>query len=170
MLELQTERLRILALERDHLALLLHHPDQFDKDMTLNSPAPGTQNPLAVSHEEMGRRVDEDPERYYWYTDWKIILREERTVVGELCFLGAPDAEGCVEVIYSIAEPYQHQGIMTECLRVMITWAFRQPEVRALVAEVPRDNFAAARVMEKAGAEKLREGGSSCWWKICKRG
>ena len=65
MLELQTERLRILALERDHLALLLHHPDQFDKDMTLNSPAPGTQNPLAVSHEEMGRRVDEDPERYY---------------------------------------------------------------------------------------------------------
>ncbi len=170
MLELQTERLRILALDRDHLTLLLHHPEQFEKNMALRSSVPETQKPLGVSLEEMVRRVEADPEHYYWYTDWKIILREEQMVVGELCFLGAPDNEGQVAVVYGVAEPYQHQGIMTECLRVMLTWAFRQSEVWALIAEVPRDNFAAARVMEKAGAEKLRENGISCWWKICKRG
>ena len=169
MLELQTERLRILALAPDHLDLLLRDPEQFEKNMGLRASPSETRKPLNVPLETMIQRVNEDPERYYWYTNWKIILREELAIVGELCFLGAPDAEGQVAVVYGIAEPYQHQGIMTECLRVMLTWAFRQQEVRALIAEVPRDNFAAARVMEKTGAEKLREGGGACWWKIVKR-
>jgi RimJ/RimL family protein N-acetyltransferase len=65
------------------------------------------------------------------------------------------------ELGYVLARKYWGRDYMTEAVKAVIDWAFKQPEIYRIWAVCDIDNLASARVMEKAGMK--REGVLRRW-------
>ena len=59
-----------------------------------------------------------------------------------------------LEVGYALARSFWGNGYMTEVLRAVIAWAFKQPDIFRVQAICDVENIGSARVMEKAGMER----------------
>ena len=46
-----------------------------------------------------------NPDAYLWNTAWKMMLKENNAVIGDLCFKGAP-RKGTVEIGYGLSKEY----------------------------------------------------------------
>jgi ribosomal-protein-alanine N-acetyltransferase len=58
------------------------------------------------------------------------------------------------EVGYVLARDHWGKGYMTEALRAVIDWCFEQPGIYRVWAVCDTENYASARVMEKAGMQR----------------
>ena len=103
---------------------------------------------LRQAYQEMLDGCRNAPQDWLWYIPWKIILKSEGKVIGDICFKG-PQKRGTVEWGYGLEQPYQGMGYMTEAARLLLDWAFSQPDVYAVEAETLSDNAASQRVLEK---------------------
>ncbi|HXV78280.1 MAG TPA: GNAT family N-acetyltransferase [Candidatus Binatia bacterium] len=65
------------------------------------------------------------------------------------------------ELGYVLARSYWGKGYMTEVLKGLVDWALKQEEIYRIWSVCDVDNFASARVMEKAGMK--REGVLRRW-------
>ncbi len=91
-----------------------------------------------------------DPLKNYVFNSlWTIILKTENRMVGDLCFVGEPNAAGEIEIGYGTYEAERGKGYMTEAVSGMLQWAMRQPEVRAIIASTEKDNPASSSVLQK---------------------
>lgn len=100
--------------------------------------------------------------------DGIIIHKQDRIVIGDMGFKGGPDAAGLLEIGYSIIPAYRNQGYATEMGSSLITWAFQQPRVRAVIAECLDDNAGSIKVLEKLRMRRLPPDGSMLKWEIRK--
>jgi ribosomal-protein-alanine N-acetyltransferase len=88
-----------------------------------------------------------------WCLGWYgVLLADGKGILcGSVGFKGGPAATGVVEIGYSVLPAFQLRGIATEMVIGAAQWALAEPAVRAVEAEVRRDNRASMRVLEKAG-------------------
>jgi len=89
------------------------------------------------------------PFDFLWYTNWEIILTEKSCSVGGIGFGGMPSNEGNTEVGYFVDQKFRGQGIASEALAALKTWAFQDPDLQMLRAETPVDNMASEKVLVK---------------------
>jgi [ribosomal protein S5]-alanine N-acetyltransferase len=75
-----------------------------------------------------------DPDCLLWLGRY-FVLKEPRVVIGWGGFKGRPDAQGTVEIGYSIVEPFQGRGYGTEAAAALCAWAFSHAQVRCVTAE-----------------------------------
>ncbi len=108
------------------------------------------------------------PEYHLWYTIWEIILLEKNIVVGDCLFKGPPDYNGCIEIGYGIYPPYRQKGYMTEALIEFISWAFNNPLVKEIKAEVEKTNISSIKTLKKIGMIEDYEKDNFYWFKISK--
>jgi ribosomal-protein-alanine N-acetyltransferase len=108
-------------------------------------------------------RLERGPEYFGWMW-WYIALgerrNERRVLVGNIGFKDLPDADGSVEIGYSILPGFQRQGYATEAVRGLVAWAFSHPEVRRVIAETFPDLTASIRVLERNGFSRIDEAAS----------
>ena len=97
---------------------------------------------------------------------WVIIERETGTVVGDAGFLGRPDADGLVEIGYSVVPAARRRGFATEAAGALVTWALRRRRVRAVLAVCERDNLPSVRTLERVGFARTTEQGSKIYWRL----
>ena len=75
----------------------------------------------------------------------------QSTLVGTAGYKGPPNADGAVEIGYSIVEAYHRRGIGLVMVRQLVDDAFADPRVRIIMAETPV-TFAASRgLLERSG-------------------
>ena len=87
------------------------------------------------------QQVVEDPVSAAWITG--IVWDPERGLaVGRAGFHGPPDADGMVEVGYSIDPRFRRQGYARAALRVLLARAAAEPDVRTFRATISPDNVA----------------------------
>ncbi|WP_372520680.1 GNAT family N-acetyltransferase [Candidatus Ruminimicrobiellum ovillum] len=108
-----------------------------------------TNEVLKAAYTEMLNGCIENPEQWEWYAIWMIELKDG-THIGELCFKGL-DSNGVVEIGYGIMEQYQEHGYATEAVKAISAWAFQEPKVTAIEAEIEDKNIASKKVLEKCG-------------------
>ena len=108
-----------------------------------------TNDVLKAAYKEMLNGCIENPEQWEWYAIWMIELKDG-THIGELCFKGL-DSNGVVEIGYGIVEKYQERGYATEAVKALSQWAFQEPKVTAIEAEIDDKNIASKKVLEKCG-------------------
>lgn len=108
-----------------------------------------TNDILKTAYKEMLNGCLENPEQWEWYAIWMIELKDG-THIGELCFKGI-DSDGVVEIGYGIVEKYQEHGYATEAVKAISSWAFQEPKVSAIEAEIDDKNIASKKVLEKCG-------------------
>jgi len=77
--------------------------------------------------------------REEWGAEWAINLKTG-LVVGGICFKGAPNSEGVVEIGYGIDEAYQGKGYATEAVRGIVNWALKQEGVQCVAAQTEPNN------------------------------
>jgi len=82
---------------------------------------------------------------------YTISLKEDDSLIG---MFGLHPMKMKLEVGYALARPYWGKGYMTEALRIVIDWAFTQPNIFRVQAICDVENIASARVMEKAGMSR----------------
>jgi RimJ/RimL family protein N-acetyltransferase len=87
-------------------------------------------------------------------------------MVGDICFIGEPNAAGEVEIGYGTYAAFQGRGYMTEIVAGMIRWANSQPSVKSILASTDKTNTASFRVLEKNGFVKYGETAELFNWKL----
>ena len=97
---------------------------------------------------------------------WAIVERETSTVVGDIGFHGPPDADGVVEIGYSIVPGRQRRGYAIEAGAALIEWALGQPGVRGIVAGSAADNAASIATLERLGFERTGEADGEIRWRL----
>jgi RimJ/RimL family protein N-acetyltransferase len=89
---------------------------------------------------------------------WAIVQKSDNQLLG---MISARVETHKWELGYVLARPYWGRGYMTEVVKALIEWAFKQSDIYRVWAVCDVDNLASARVMEKAGM--TREGTLRRW-------
>ena len=97
---------------------------------------------------------------------WVLVERETGKVIGDAGFLGGPDADGLVEIGYSVVPAARRRGMATEAAGALVTWALRQPGVRGVVATCDRDNVPSVRTLERLGFTRTGERDGAAHWRL----
>ena len=105
---------------------------------------------LQKAYGEMLDGCERDSENRIWYAPWKMLLKKERTYIGDLGFKG-PARENAVEIGYGILKEYEGNGYTTEAVKAVMDWAFGMEGVAFVEAETDPENKASQRILEKLG-------------------
>ena len=133
---IRTERLSLSPASAERMA------EKRDKETDLH---------MKQAYGEMLSGMESHPDVPEWYSDWDICLLSTGEIVGGAGFKGGPGDTGEVEVGYGIDPAFQNQGLMSEALRGIVSWALARPGVRAVLAETEPGNEASVRVLVKNG-------------------
>ena len=164
---LETERLTLLALDREQLADCLEGPEALAERLGLamcdDLVSEAAREAIEVKLQRMALRP---PEEYPWHTYWLMIARDAQVGIGLAGFKGTPSSQGIAEVGYGTCEPYRNRGYMTEAVRALISWAFQQPRCKTIFADTDVTNLASQRVLEKSGLHRFGRAGGMYLWRL----
>jgi ribosomal-protein-alanine N-acetyltransferase len=97
---------------------------------------------------------------------WVLVERATGEVIGDAGFLGRPDADGLVEIGYSVVPAARRRGFATEAADALVTWALGQPGVRAVLAVSDHDNRPSVSTLERLGFTRTSEHGGKVHWRL----
>ena len=96
---------------------------------------------------------------------WVIIDRATAMVIGDIGFHGPPDADGVIEVGYSVEPDWRRRGIAGEALEALLAWVDREPDVVAVIAHCAPDNVPSIRLLESHGFARVGEVETDVRWR-----
>ena len=163
-LVLRTSRLTIKALDLENLYHYAHHYEVVHQNLEATCILDTHDPDIAYAFEKAYYEATNDPDRYFWFTSWELILTAESEIVGGLCFKGPPDENGLVEVGYGIYETHRGKGYATEGLEALIKWAFSNQKVNAIIASIQPSNAASRNVLKKLGFSQGHDEEGLQWW------
>jgi RimJ/RimL family protein N-acetyltransferase len=152
-LHLETSRLLLIPATAHHLRLELESTSRLARE--LQAEAPGDWPPGEYDRDAIAFFLEETEAAgaagigwFVWYALW----RESGRVLLVGCggFLGAPDAEGNVEIGYSIAAQMRGRGLAVEMVQALVELAFRRGAQR-VKAHTTAQNPASIAVLRKNG-------------------
>lgn len=164
--ELNTERLRILALNEENLRLLIDDSKKLELQLSLMESVSYLDAELQQAMEIRHSKLVRDKENYIWYTNWLIVSKSQNCSVGGIMLKGLPNDSGEVVVGYYTLPEYQGNGYMTEAIHSMKNWLLSQPKVKFVVADTEKDNIASHRVLAKSGAVLYKETAELLYWRF----
>ena len=86
-----------------------------------------------------------------WGFHYMVRRGPQPTLIGAGGFKGGPDAQGTVEVGYSVVPAHQRHGYATEAVEAWVRFAFADPRVAVVVGQTLPSLGPSIRVLEKAG-------------------
>lgn len=89
-------------------------------------------------------------EAFGWWT-YLFIHKDDNALIGLGGFKGLADAQGMVEIGYSIAPAYRQQGLATEAARGLIDYAFSHAHVTRVDAHTLPERNPSTRVLQRVG-------------------
>lgn len=149
--EVLTPRLRLRALTRDDIELILRG-DRAALAARIGARVPdGWPGPaLASSLPEIAAGMAGKPlDTAGWV--WAVIERGTAAVVGDIGFHSPVRGVASVEIGYVISPEARGRGYATEAAAALVAWAFSQPGVARVTAQIDPGNAASLRVADKLG-------------------
>ena len=92
-----------------------------------------------------------------WWLPCLIVLRDKSLVIGLCGHKGPPDAEGAIEISYSIAPTYRCQGFAREAVAALVAESIRVASVSCIRAHTLPERNASSRVLEHFGFSRVGE-------------
>ncbi len=165
---LETERLMLMPLQSHQLALALEDYAKMQEDLGLSVTNTVLDEEMEYAMGVRLRKVLEDVENYLWLTNWAIIHKEKKQIIGFIILKGCPNEFGEVIVGYMIEESHQREGYAFEALKALIQWIFQNPQALSVIADTEKTNISSHKLLEKLGAVKYKENDEIVWWRIRK--
>ncbi|MFC9540912.1 GNAT family N-acetyltransferase [Lysinibacillus sp. NPDC056959] len=166
MIEISTNRLRLIPLNAKCLELLINEEKTLEIELSVSSNEVFLDEELRQALMFRLSKVLEDQENYIWYTNWVIVSKEKNCIVGGIMLKGLPNEQGEVVIGYYTFPQYQGKGYMTETVRLMKDWLLSQSNVKYVIADTDKNNIASHRVLQKAGATLYSESEELYFWKF----
>jgi ribosomal-protein-alanine N-acetyltransferase len=100
-----------------------------------------------------------DPTIRPWLGRAMVLTEEDgsRRVVGSIGFHGPPDAQGRLEVGYSVDPPYRRRGYASESVKALFDWAHREHGITRFIASISPSNEASLNLTAAYGFRKVGE-------------
>jgi ribosomal-protein-alanine N-acetyltransferase len=152
---IHTARLDLIVAAEEHLRAELEGPAALAASLACDVPAswpPEFYDADAVRY-SLGWLLNHpsEPEWGFYYFIERAPRGARSMLVGAGGFKGPPDAEGVVELGYSIVPERHRRGYATEAVRGMLTFAFSSPQVATVIGQTLTSLPASIGVLEKAG-------------------
>ena len=157
MFELNTERLKIVALDYENFKLHIENNGELQRKLKVVITKEKLEDWFGEVMAEPLKVMINDLENQYFYTNWQVILKQENKVVAGICFKGPPDENGKVEIGYGTEESHQNRGIISEAIKKVVEWAFEQKNIKIVSAETDFDNIVSQKVLINNGFKKKKE-------------
>ena len=77
--------------------------------------------------------------------------------IGNISIKLLKDKQQCAKIGYVLGKDYWNQGIMTESLKAMIDYCFKELRLDAIYAEYLSNNLASAKVLKKCGFKVIKQ-------------
>jgi RimJ/RimL family protein N-acetyltransferase len=135
------------------------------RDLAAASAEVGAAVPMWVADElvdflryRLGQ-LERQPEIRGWLGRSMVLTEADgsRHVVGSIGFHGPPDADGRLEVGYSVDPPYRRRGFAREAVQAMFDWAHAKHGIVRFVASVSPGNEASQNLISQFGFHKVGE-------------
>lgn len=97
---------------------------------------------------------------------YQLVRRADDRVIGDVGFMGPPDATGAVSVGCAITEDARGQGYGTEALSALLDWVRRQSGLTCVLADTTRSNLASQRLLERVGLRRIGEDGELLYYML----
>ncbi|MGE7624927.1 GNAT family N-acetyltransferase [Viridibacillus sp. NPDC096237] len=166
MIELNTERLKLIPLNPENLKLLIDNQREMEIKLSLNESEEFLSEDLKLALKFRLSKVMEDQQNYIWYTNWLVVSSDKNCVVGGIMLKGRPNEDGEIVIGYYTIPEHQGKGYMTEAVNNIKSWLLNQPEVMFVIADTDKNNIASHRVLEKSGAEIYKETEDLYFWRF----
>ncbi|MEI4828826.1 GNAT family N-acetyltransferase [Bacillus sp. FJAT-53711] len=166
MIELNTERLRLIPLSAENLKLLIDNPKKMELRLSLSKSDRFLSLELKQAMEIRLSKLLADEGNYIWHTNWLIVSKDKNRNVGGIMLKGLPNENGEVVIGYYTLPEYQGNGYMTETINNMKNWLLNQSDVMYVIADTAKDNIPSHRVLEKSGAEMYKETDELYFWRF----
>lgn len=164
---IETKRLIIKPLTYEQLVKYARCDNSLEQELNLNETERNISPELKEALEEtILPNVADTTKNYLYSTLWTAILKTENKMVGDLCIVGEPNAQGEIEIGYGTYEAFQGRGYMTEVVSGIIEWARTQPEVKSITASTDKNNVASFKVLQHNNFMKVGETDTSFNWKL----
>lgn len=164
---IETERLFLIPLTYNQLLKYIRVDNSLEEELNLNKTSRTISPELKEAFEQTILPNVADPNKNYLYsTLWTIISKKENKMVGDLCIVGEPNAEGEIEIGYGTYEEFQNRGYMTEAVGGIIKWAINQPNVTSIIASTNKENIASYTILKKNDFVKIGETDDLLNWKL----
>ncbi|HNW98754.1 MAG TPA: GNAT family N-acetyltransferase [Bacteroidales bacterium] len=165
--ELETKRLKIIPLTYEQLDLYVQTnyilEEQFNLTKAKREIPPEL---IAALNKDILPAVADDKKNYLFFTLWIIIDKVLNQMVADICFKGEPNDKGEVEIGYGTYDAFKGKGYMTEAIEAIANWAFRQPNIKSIIAETQQTNLASHRVLVKNNFKLFNKADEMIWWKL----
>jgi [ribosomal protein S5]-alanine N-acetyltransferase len=153
---LHSPRLTLIASTLAHVRTELESPEQL---ATLLGATVSTEWPTGEydrdAMEFFRVRLEEGGEEvegwYGWYAVRPGDLESPRALVGASGYFGPPDAEGTVEIGYSVLPEFQRLGYATEMVQALVKHALTFPNAERVIAHTTEANTASISVLLHCG-------------------
>jgi RimJ/RimL family protein N-acetyltransferase len=166
---LETKRLSLVPLQSHQLALALEDYAAMQTDLGLKVINKSLDEEMQYAMQVRLKKVLENVENYLWLTNWAIVLKEQKQIIGFIMIKGCPNEFGEVIVGYGIEEEHRRNGYATEALEALIQWIFENPNAIFVIADTEKTNIPSHKVLENVGAVKYKETDEIEWWRIEKK-
>jgi [ribosomal protein S5]-alanine N-acetyltransferase len=147
---IQTERLIIKPLNPDQLLKYMKLDNSLEQEFKLDEATRTISPELQEALEQtILPNVLDSHKDYLFSTLWTVISKEDNKMIGDLCFVGEPNADGEVEIGYGTYERFRKRGFMREAVNGMIKWAEKQPKIKSIIASTEKNNIDSFSILEK---------------------
>lgn len=160
-MKLESKRIEIIPLNLHEMRIFLKSRGDYEKHANLN--VTGVEFP-EFYREEIKEMIQHDPEfwssknrEYLFHTNWLMILKETKTIVGEFVFNGRPNENGEVEIFFTVEKPYRKKGIATEAMHEILKWGCKTKSFRKVYIDADFQNKAAMASLHKLGFKQQSE-------------
>jgi ribosomal-protein-alanine N-acetyltransferase len=89
-----------------------------------------------------------------WSLGYTMVRTSDNRAVGQAGY-AAPPQDGAVEMAYGVDPEFEGRGYATAAARELMHIAFRDPDVRKVIAHTLAPDNASARVLTKAGLRRV---------------
>ncbi len=162
--KLETQHLLLLPFSLNLKKMVLHNKSELAKSIGVRVPDDWPGVDFAEALPFFIEQMEQDASGSVW--DGIIIHRADQVVIGDIGFKGGPDEARAVEIGYSIVPAYRNRGYATEMAHALITWAFQQHDIHAVVAECLHDNIGSIKVLEKLGMRRVALHDGLLLWEV----
>lgn len=164
---IETERLILRPLTYEQLVKYTKTDNSLEEELKLEKSPRSISPELREALEDSIIPLVGDSDKNYLYaTLWTLILKEEKRMVGDLCFKGEPNIDGEIEIGYGTYFEFRRKGYMTEAVGEMLKWAKNQPKVLRILASTDKNNISSQRILKNNNFSQIEEIDGIINWEI----
>lgn len=164
---IETQRLILQPLTYEQLIKYTKADNSLEEELKLEkSPRSISPELREALEDSIIPSVGDSNKNYLYSTLWTLILKEEKRMIGDLCFKGEPNIDGEIEIGYGTYFEFRRKGYMTEAVGEMLKWAKTQPKVLKVLASTEKSNISSQRILKSNNFSQIEEVGSIINWEI----